>query len=385
MKVAYISFGHVDVTLPLVKHLLKHVHVDLFLVFAKNKKCESIIDFTGVDVPEGLLPTARVTQVVGRKIIDYMGSAGNINIFVYRNLKSYGFKNILLSWQFARLLRKNNYDCIHFSGNDLAQFWLSLFSRKIPKIYTIHDLISHSGEKNSWAERYNRHLINSHAQVILHARAGALKAKNEKSVHVIHYGPLEVYDAWRKTGIAESPHTILFFGRLSPYKGLDYLLKAVPIIKMKVPTLRVIIAGGGELKYAGIDSVGDDSVLLINKRLDNSDLAGLIQKASLVVCPYTDATQSGVIMTAYAFNKPVVATAVGGIPEAVNDGVTGMLVPPRDPQALAEAIIELLSNESKRSRMADAIGRLSRQGEFAWDRIARKTVAVYIAACELSS
>ncbi|MCJ7483456.1 MAG: glycosyltransferase family 4 protein [Thermodesulfovibrionales bacterium] len=384
MKVAYISFGHVDVTLPLVKHLLKYVQADLFLVFAKNKKCESIIDFTGVDVAEGFLPADRVTRVVGNEIIDYMGSANNINVFVYRNLKSYGFKNILLSFQLAGLLKKSNYDCIHFSGNDLAQFWLSLFSRKIPKIHTIHDLISHSGEKNKWAERYNRHLLNSHAQIILHAKASAPRARDEKRIHIIYYGPLEVYRMWRHKGISENPHTILFFGRLSPYKGVEYLLEAIPLIKMKVPGLRVIIAGSGEMKFAGIDIVNDESVLLIQKRLDNNDLAGLIQKASLVVCPYTDATQSGVIMTAYAFNKPVVATAVGGIPEVVRDGETGMLVPPRDPQALAEAIIELLNDESKRSRMAEAIGLLSGQGEFSWDWIAQKTAAVYEAACESS-
>jgi glycosyltransferase involved in cell wall biosynthesis len=80
-----------------------------------------------------------------------------------------------------------------------------------------------------------------------------------------------------------------------------------------------------------------------------------MQQASLVVCPYIDASQSGVVLTAYAFNKPVVATNVGGIPEYIEDGVTGKIVPLKNPEALADAIIDLLSNADLRNQMSETI------------------------------
>jgi glycosyltransferase involved in cell wall biosynthesis len=97
------------------------------------------------------------------------------------------------------------------------------------------------------------------------------------------------------------------------------------------------------------------------------------------VCPYVDATQSGVVMTAYAFDRPVVATRVGGLPEYVHDGQTGLLVAERDPVALAAALVSVLTNASLRDHLGEGI-RVARTTEFDWSRAARETVGVYARA-----
>jgi glycosyltransferase involved in cell wall biosynthesis len=105
--------------------------------------------------------------------------------------------------------------------------------------------------------------------------------------------------------------------------------------------------------------------------------AQLFRQASVVVLPYTEATQSGVIPVAYSFSKPVVATAVGGIPSQVENGVTGYLVPPRDEKALAGAIVRLLLDRNLRYMLG---GNAKRKvtAEASPEVVARDTVAVYL-------
>jgi glycosyltransferase involved in cell wall biosynthesis len=123
---------------------------------------------------------------------------------------------------------------------------------------------------------------------------------------------------------------------------------------------------------------------MINTYITNADLARLFQQASLVVCPYRDATQSAVVLTAYAFDKPVIATNVGGLPEYVDGGQTGELVPPRNPEMLAGAVIRILRqlNGDSQSRNAyrQAIQHKRRTG-LSWETIADETLTIYEKAC----
>ena len=96
----------------------------------------------------------------------------------------------------------------------------------------------------------------------------------------------------------------------------------------------------------------------------------------MVVLPYIEASQSGIIPIAYAFKKPVVVTNVGSIPEVVDDGITGFIVPPKDPDALASAITKLLRDDKLRKEMGESAYRKMEE-ELSWDKIADKTIEVY--------
>jgi len=110
--------------------------------------------------------------------------------------------------------------------------------------------------------------------------------------------------------------------------------------------------------------------------VDRDESADLFRRASVVVLPYIEASQSGVLAFAYTFGKPVVVTTVGSLPEVVDQGETGMVVPPRDEAALAEAIVSVLGDRERRREM----GRKAYQKattELSWDTIAQQTLAVY--------
>jgi glycosyltransferase involved in cell wall biosynthesis len=127
---------------------------------------------------------------------------------------------------------------------------------------------------------------------------------------------------------------------------LEYLIKAEPMVTEQVPDAKIIIAGTGEnfKKYDKM-MMNRDNFIVHNYRIPYKEGAELFQRCSLVVLPYIDASQTGVIPPAYGFKKPVIVTDVGSIPEIVDDGVTGFIVPPRNPEALAEAIVKLLKDE----------------------------------------
>ncbi|HHN94447.1 MAG TPA: glycosyltransferase, partial [Anaerolineae bacterium] len=143
------------------------------------------------------------------------------------------------------------------------------------------------------------------------------------------------------------------------------------------PDAHFVIAGRGEslARYRRM-MVHPERFEVRDEYIPRADVPRLFQEAALVALPYVEASQSAVVPLAYAFGKPVVASAVGGLPEMVEDGQDGLLVPPRDSDRLAAAIVALLRDDERRRRMQAHI-RLKVAGELSWDSIARSTLRVY--------
>ena len=108
-----------------------------------------------------------------------------------------------------------------------------------------------------------------------------------------------------------------------------------------------------------------------------SELGELLSSATVVVCPYTDATQSGVVMSAFTYLVPVVATNVGGLPEMIDNNITGLLVPPKDSKALAICLIELLKSDDKLNNFRKNIYEYCNNGKFSWKNIALQYLKIY--------
>lgn len=140
---------------------------------------------------------------------------------------------------------------------------------------------------------------------------------------------------------------LLFFGFVRPYKGLDTLLRAAGLLKNY--DISLTIAGefwAGKAEFLKLVSeLGiTEKVEIIDRYIPDDEMSRYFSSADLVVLPYRQAVTSGIIATAYGFRKPVLATDVGGFHEIVKDGYTGKLVPPDDPQALADGIVWFFNN-----------------------------------------
>jgi len=136
---------------------------------------------------------------------------------------------------------------------------------------------------------------------------------------------------------------ILFFGFVRRYKGLDVLVEAMPRVRAG-RDVTLVVAGEFyepvEPLRARIAELGlESAVRVLDRYVPDEEVGDLVAAADAVVLPYRSATQSGVVLVAYAAGCPVISTAVGGLPEVVEEGVTGHLVAPEDPAALAGAIL----------------------------------------------
>ncbi len=144
-------------------------------------------------------------------------------------------------------------------------------------------------------------------------------------------------------GIPTDAEVLLFFGYVRRYKGLDVLIEAFAIARSQRPALFLLIAGEfyeDEAKYRRqIAALGvEDAVKVVNAYIPNEEVGMYYSAADVVVLPYREATQSGILATAYTFQRPVIATAVGGLQELVEEGKTGLIAPPEDPHQLAATI-----------------------------------------------
>jgi glycosyltransferase involved in cell wall biosynthesis len=167
--------------------------------------------------------------------------------------------------------------------------------------------------------------------------------------------------------------TLLFFGRISHYKGLDVLLEALPKVWESAPATRLVIAGHGEIPAS--DVLADARVVVHNEHVPESVVADLYNEATAVVLPYRQASQSGVGSLAKSYGRASVVTNEGGLPELVADG-SGIVVPSEDVGALANALIEVVTEPGRAAAMGAAAS-ASAQAEFSWKAVGQATLDAY--------
>ncbi len=155
-------------------------------------------------------------------------------------------------------------------------------------------------------------------------------------------------EARSRLGI-KTPNVLLFFGFIREYKGLRYLLKCLPLALRKIP-IHLLVAGEAWSKPDDYPSLArelgiQENVSFYLNYIPDEQVPVLFAAADLIVTPYVNATQSGIVALSHGFGKPVLATRVGGLPEAVVEGKTGYLVPPEDSEALACAIVDFFQQK----------------------------------------
>lgn len=288
------------------------------------------------------------------------------------------FSNLKLLKELKRFARNLSPDVLHIVENPSIQQYHLTKGRKV--VYTIHDPLPHSGEGRKSDEcARKKEAGRSSAFLLLNSlQDEAFSVRYKVPISKIFHSRLGQYDCYRKfgTGKALPFKYILFFGRISPYKGVEYAVRAFKSIADRFSDVHFVIAGSGDA-YFEEEIKGSDRIHLFNRYIPNDELADLMSGAQFVVCPYTDATQSGVVQTSFAFEKPVVASAVGSIPEDVEQGKTGLLVAPRSADALAESISALLSDDALRSAMVEEIRRRNSDEKLNWQRIAQDHIDLY--------
>ena len=323
------------------------------------------------------------------------------NLYIYRHPTNFRIMNRNISFSLFLESAKYQVDIVHAHlSNSFNEFAIPRYTRKnIPLVITYHGdperdlggIVYKTGV--FFYAKYVLKKVLSHADVIIspserYINESRFLGKYRDKIVVIPNGVnIENFDIQyskeecrAKLGLPIDENIILFVGNLSPYKGPDVLIRAMPEILKKVSDTKVVFVGSGRMKEElekMCKKTGVEKYVKFAGFVEES-LKPLYYRAADVFClPSTMSTESfGIVnLEAMACGVPIVASNIGGVPDVVKDGENGLLVPPKDLEALADAIIYLLENEEVRSKMGKN-GR-KKVEDYSWEKIAEETERLY--------
>lgn len=286
----------------------------------------------------------------------------------------------------GRYIRRQRPDLV------LSAFWLPFMApamgtalrrakrKGMRRVSILHNLIPH--EHRPGDKLFSRYFVGSNDAFITLSRSvlDDLNVFDPKGLKPRTFSPHPLYDHYGATlgrkealdliGLRESQRYVLFFGFIREYKGLDLLLDAMADERMEKLGVKLIVAGefyGDPKPYQEQISRHDigDRVVLHTEFIPDHEVNRYFCAADLVVQPYKNATQSGVSQIAYHFEKPMVVTHVGGLPEIVPDGKAGFVVKP-DSQEIADAIVRYFE-EDWQQRLTEGVR--EEKKKYAWDKM----------------
>ncbi len=212
----------------------------------------------------------------------------------------------------------------------------------IPTVFLCHNVEDH--ETARWKQALSRKTLSTSSRFLTHSRADAALLERLFPDAMATACPLPVFDLFPEPGRPlprRGRIELLFFGLIRHYKGLDTLIRAME--QLQSEDIWLTVAGEWWIRHAGLRRRIRrlKRVELLDRFLMDAEAADRFARADAVVLPYHNASGTAVIPLAYHYGKPVIATRVGGLPDVVEDGVSGFLVPPDDPAAVAAAIRKL--------------------------------------------
>ncbi len=282
-------------------------------------------------------------------------------------------------WSLGGWARRHNVDVVlQTMGHPLSALGaFTVAAARLPLVHTIHDAHDHPGDRHRLLRLADRAVQRSSTRIV--ALTEVVKAELVASgmaserIDVIAHGPLFAGVALPRRDPNAVP-TVLLFGRLRAYKGLDLLLEAWPLVRQALPLAELQIVGDGPLALGQLPS----GVHVDRRWVPDHEVAAVFADADVVVLPYVEASQSGVATIALSFGRAIVATDVGGLREQLG-GKPNVTICPPDVEPLAMAIVAALT---------DAKARVPKEGSdevLDWTEIAGLTVAAARRAARASA
>ncbi len=298
--------------------------------------------------------------------------------------------------RYRRLARKA--DVVHFQWLTVQQFDAHLLPRRRPTpaglgpklVLTAHDVMPR--EPRPGQRSAQRRLYEHFDAVVVHSEHGRRRLVRELGVdpalvHAIPHGAFTHLAAGAGATETSPPHraagpVVLCFGLMRPYKGIDVLLEAWRGLAREesgagpgVEGAELWIAGMPRMDISALRAAAPPNVRFDARFITDPELPAYFRRADLVVLPYREIDQSGVLFTALAFGKPLLLSDVGGFPEIAATGAA-RTVPASDPVALGEALRELLGDPTALAEMASR-ARAAASGPYSWEAVARAHLDLY--------
>lgn len=316
-------------TLEITSELIKENTVYLFL----SKRIENLDKFFDLQKSNSNLK------------INVMDTYSSKIGFMFKSLNLFRFLNS------AHRIQKIQLDYLYIP---MITYWAALivaFLKEQKIVTAIHDPIMHTGEKDFLFEKLTYLTVKKSSKLVVFSE------KFKKTVSELYNFPYEkicslklggysYYESKAKNNIIENENNrILFFGRISKYKGLEILLEAFKKVLIFKPDLKLKIVGNGSFSDREEKLIYElqNHLEVVNRWIKDDEVESFFLDVDFIVLPYLEATQSGVIMLSYAMGKAVVCTNVGALDEQILD-TTGVLVSPNNSEDLCKGILDMYNN-----------------------------------------
>lgn len=353
--------------------------------------CSEPVDYA-IAVANGVADHAEVTAIFPQSryghLREWIDPRIRLDLVDWPRTRS--LSNPAFLWRLTRSIRAVAPDVLHVLSN--TTLWLNAavpFWRGIPLVTTVHDVMMHPGDRETaqlpgWGSRL---MVRQSPDLVVHGEglreaAARTFGVDPARIHVVPHPAIRRYaDLAAREGLRRSrpagEFTVLLFGRIFAYKGLATLLQAEASLRDTIPGLRLVIAGRGDDPAELSTLMGDPARYDIRRGfVEDRDVAQLFVDADVVVLPYTEASQSGVLHVAATFGKPVVVTDVGELRATVESAGLGLVVPPEAPEALGQALRALAADPETRARLGRNAQAWS-EGDDSPSTIGARTVALY--------
>ena len=263
--------------------------------------------------------------------------------------------NLPLLFSIIHRIRKEHFDAIYFESLHTWNLPIMIMSVKAKTYQVIHEVIPHEGDSQvKMVDLMNKAVVKFADTIVLRNKTYIQDMSDRYGSSADRVKYLEL---WRRYPAYTTPvHSgrVLFFGRINPYKGADNLLEIVRLC----PDIRFDVVGRVDSQMQGIVNqlAKEKNVKLNNDYVTEAEMREAFVNCDWVIVPYNSASQSGIIIDAYKYSRPVIAFAVGAIPEQVDDGKSGYLVEAGDNEKFADKLKEAmkLSAEEYDTMSSDA-------------------------------
>jgi glycosyltransferase involved in cell wall biosynthesis len=378
LKVAYLSKTPMtDIDLSFIPELNKVVDLYYFLEITPRYHQGATINLKSLSNRLGVYKAIELYP----EFIKYKDILNLDRIYVVNTPGRFWLlKAFVTNFKLLQFIKQQNMDIVHaIWPYNIHEFVLYVLRKKT--VLTVHDPFPHSDD-NAKIEKARRWFAFKWLKnfIILNKSFMSDFIKfyhlENRNVYISKLGSYSYLNVVFKPKKKKNDY-ILFFGQISPYKGIEYLLKAFAQYSKENDTCRLIVAGGGNYYFDKSEYEKNPNIEFRNCFIPDDELAGLIYNSLFCVCPYTSATQSGVVMSAFAFNKPVIVSNVGALPEMLGGGKYGMIVPPMDAESLYTAIKEMVHDVNRRAEYEESIKKDYGTGFYSWKNIAKELYGIY--------
>ena len=351
--------GGPNYTFELAKALASHEKLELHLSLSKQSDCFS---------------RSKTLELPGFHVDTYEG----ILSFLVGSFRLHG-----LCKQFYNYLISNRIDLVYCTMTHMWNLFMLKAIRKarIKYLLTVHDATLHPGENSLLRQMLIAKEISKADRLVtltdfVKKESVTIHGFSPEKITTVPHGPF----SYGKNPLVSKkyPHNdhfnLLFFGRILPYKGVEILTEAFELVRKRYPETRLFIKGHGEhsLDSAKLRRLG---VFMDNRWIPEDQIEPAFNQAHLLVTPYLEASQSGIIPLAYAKGLPVVATPKGGLIEQVTDGYTGLVCPSCSVQDLAQTLEKIIASPSLYEHLSSGALMFAKK-ELAWSNLVCRIVRI---------